>query len=83
MGCGCSRNVVNIKSRPPDLRGHPTVILEYTGDNKGSRTVNTPLGSLYKFDGVDHKRFTVLSGDVFFFTQQLGQFKWVAGAGKN
>ena len=75
MGCGCRRNIVSIKSRPPDLRGHPIAILEYLGDNRGSRTVSTPLGNQYKFDGDNNRRFTILSGDIFYFIQQLGQFK--------
>lgn len=77
MGCGCHRNVVNIKSRPPDLRGQTIVTLEYIGDNRGSRTVSTPLGNRYSFDGKDRTTFAVLGDDVYYFTQQLNQFKMI------
>lgn len=75
MGCGCRRAVANPRSRPIDLRGRDTVTLEYIGDNQGSRTANTPLGNRYRFDGKNHRMFTVLSDDVFYFTQQVGQFE--------
>jgi len=75
MGFGCRRNLSNLKSRPPDLQGQTVVTLEYVGDNKGSRTVSTPLGNRYRFDGKDHTTFAVLKDDVYHFTQQLDQFK--------
>ena len=77
MGCGCRRKLSNLRSWPPDLRGQTIVTLEYVGDNRGSRTVSTPLGNRYKFDGKDRTTFTVLKDDVYYFTQQLSQFKVV------
>ena len=75
MGCGCRKNLSSLRSRPPDLRGQTIVTLEYVGDNQGSRTVSTPLGNQYKFDGKDRTKFIVLKDDVYYFTQQLSQFK--------
>jgi len=77
MSCGCRRNISSLRSRPPDLRGQTIVTLEYVGDNRGSRTVSTPLGNRYNFDGKDRTIFTVLKDDVYYFTQQLFQFKVV------
>jgi len=77
MSCGCRRNLSNLRSRPPDLRGQTIATLEYVGNNRGSRTVNTPLGNRYRFDGKDRTTFAVLKDDVYYFTQQLNQFKVV------
>lgn len=75
MSCGCRRKLSSLRSRPPDLSGQTIVTLEYVGDNKGSRTVSTPLGNRYKFDGQNRTIFAVLKDDVYYFTQQLDQFK--------
>lgn len=75
MGCGCRRNISSVRSRPPDLRGQTIVTLEYIGDNRGSRVVSTPLGNRYRFDGKNRTIFAVLSDDVYYFTQQLDQFR--------
>lgn len=77
MSCGCRRNLSNPRSRPPDLKGQTIVTLKYVGNNRGSRTVSTPLGNRYSFDGKDRTTFAVLRDDVYYFTQQLDQFKVV------
>jgi len=77
MSCGCRRNLSNPRSRPPDLRDQTIITLEYIGDNRGSRTVSTPLGNRYRFDGKDRTTFAVLKDDVYYFIQQLNQFRVV------